>query len=96
MKLLSKYNKAFENKVSLSIAYTLYPDVWKSYSELKEECGVSDGMLAGRIKALRDKKILKQKRKFAGGRPRTEYALTSKGHKAFGSHLEALRLLVKK
>ncbi len=96
MELLSKYNKAFENKVSLSIAYALYPDVWKSYSELKEACGVSDGMLAGRIKALRDKKMLKQKRKFAGARPRTEYALTSKGQKAFGEHLEALRQIVKK
>jgi len=68
---------------------------WVEFKLLKEMLGVSDGNLASHIKNLEGQKFIKIKKEFVGKKPKTTYAATKEGRKAFNDHLDALEQLLK-
>lgn len=89
-------NKVFENRVRLGIMSLLVIHEKMDYNSLKETLNISDGNLANHIFALEKEKFITVKKSFAGRKPKTTYSATAAGRKAFGNHLDALEMLLKR
>lgn len=95
MRLLTQFNKTFENRVRLGIMSVLVVNEWVGFNRLKEILEVSDGNLASHIKTLEGKDYVTFKKEFVGRKPQTSYAVTENGRKAFNQHLSALESILK-
>ena len=93
-KIISKLNKAFDNKVRLGIMSMLMVNDWVNFKTFKEMLELTDGRLASHIKSLEEKKYISVKKEFVGKKPLTSYAATSAGKKAFKDHLDGLEELL--
>lgn len=91
---LSKFHKAFENKVRLGVMAILVVNEEVSFNELKELLDVTDGNLATHIKALEKENFIEVHKTFVDRKPNTSYTASSEGKKAFEKHLEALESII--
>ena len=66
------------------------------FNSLKELLGVTDGNLASHTKALEGLEYITVKKQFVGRKPKTTFARTGKGEKAFQEHLQALESFLNK
>lgn len=94
-KIISKLNKAFDNKVRLGIMSLLMIDEWVEFKTLKEMLELTDGRLASHIKALEENQFIVVRKEFISRKPKTSYSATTLGKKAFNDHLDALEALLK-
>jgi len=94
-KIISKLNKAFDNKVRLGIMSMLMVNDWVGFKTLKEMLELTDGRLASHIKSLEENKFIEVRKEFVGRKPQTTYKATKAGRKAFSDHLDALEELLK-
>ncbi len=94
-KIISKLNKAFDNKVRLGIMSMLMVNDWVDFKTFKEMLELTDGRLASHIKSLEENKFIKVKKEFVGRKPLTSYSATAIGKKAFKDHLDGLEELLK-
>lgn len=94
-KLLSKLDKAFENRIRLGLMSALMVNEELDFTSLKELLGLTDGNLASHLKNLEKKGYIKFKKKFKERKPMTSYLATEKGKSAFAEHLDALEKLLK-
>lgn len=62
----------------------------RSFNELKEECGLTDGNLSRHLKALEETGAIKIKKSFVGSRPRTTVFASEAGREGFLEYLKAL------
>jgi DNA-binding transcriptional ArsR family regulator len=67
-----------------------------TFTELKEECGLTDGNLSRHLKALEDAGAVSIKKAFVGVKPQTTVSLASKGRQHFLEYLQALEEVLKK
>ncbi|MEA5127683.1 MAG: transcriptional regulator [Proteiniphilum sp.] len=93
---LEDINKAFESKVRLGIMSVLMVNEEVDFNSLKELLGVTDGNLASHTRALESLDYIVIKKQFVGRKPRTTFARTGKGEKAFRAHLTALESFLNK
>jgi len=93
-KIISKLNKAFDNKVRLGIMSMLMVNEWVEYKTLREMLDLTDGRLASHIKSLEENKFINVKKEFVGRKPQTSYAATPIGKRAFNDHLDGLEALL--
>ena len=93
--IISKLNKAFENRNRLGIMSILVVNDWVSFNTLKEILETTDGNLASHLKALEEKEFIEMKKQFIGRKPNTSYRVTPEGRKQFRLHLDALENLLK-
>jgi len=94
--IITKLNKKFDNKTRLGIMSLLMVNDWVEFKTFKEMLGVSDGNLASHIKTLEGEKYVRIKKQFVDKKPKTSYAATAAGRKAFNDHLDALEALLRK
>ncbi|MBN2704535.1 MAG: transcriptional regulator [Pontiellaceae bacterium] len=66
-----------------------------TFSELKEECGLTDGNLNRHLKVLKESNVVKVKKEFVADKPRTTAFITAKGLDRFSEYLEALSDVMK-
>lgn len=88
-------NRAFDNRVRLAIMSVLFVRPEIDFNDLKETLGVTDGNLATHVAVLERHRYLRVKKTFAGRKPRTTYAVTESGRKAFASHVDALEQVIR-
>jgi DNA-binding HxlR family transcriptional regulator len=88
-------NKAFDNRIRLAIMSVLFVREGVDFNDLKEMLGVTDGNLATHVAVLERHKYLKVKKVFVGRKPRTTYAITESGSKAFAAHVDALEEVIR-
>lgn len=88
-------NRAFDNRVRLAIMSVLSVRREIDFNDLKETLGVTDGNLATHVAVLERRKYLRVKKVFVGRKPRTTYAITDSGRKAFASHVDALEEVIR-
>ncbi|MCC5932026.1 MAG: transcriptional regulator [Cyclobacteriaceae bacterium] len=93
--LLSKLNKAFENKTRLGIMSALMVNDFLDFNALKDLLGVTDGNLASHLKTLETKKYIGFKKEFIDRKPNTRYFSTPEGRQAFKKHIEAIEQLLR-
>ncbi|MCB9235329.1 MAG: transcriptional regulator [Bacteroidia bacterium] len=93
--ILSKLNKAFENRVRLAIMSLLMVNESLDFNHLKEVLDLTDGNLASHAAKLEAEDFLEIRKEFVGKKPHTTYRATKAGKKAFQEHLDALEQLLK-
>lgn len=68
----------------------------RTFNELKDECGLTDGNLSRHLKALEDAKVIRIRKTFVKSKPLTTVYLTDRGRERFVEYLQALEeVLVK-
>lgn len=68
---------------------------WVEFTTFKEMLGLQDGTLASHLKKLESNEFIKIKKEFIGRKPKTSYAVTEIGRKAFTDHLDALEEIIR-
>lgn len=87
-----KYNfdKLLEHRIRLGIMSALMVNDWVEFNQLKEVLHLTDGNLASHLNTLEKNEYIQIRKEFVGKKPKTTYAVTTSGRKAFTSHLDAL------
>jgi DNA-binding MarR family transcriptional regulator len=94
--IVSKLNKAFENRIRLGIMSVLTVNEKLDFSSLKELLGTTDGNLSSHLTSLEKESFIKVVKKFVAKKPKTIYSATEKGKKAFREHLDLLEKIIQK
>jgi DNA-binding HxlR family transcriptional regulator len=92
---IENLNKAFDNRIRLTIMSVLFVRGEVDFNDMKHMLGVTDGNLATHVAVLERLKYLKVKKHFIGRKPRTIYAITESGGKAFAAHVDALEEVIR-
>lgn len=93
--IVSKLNKAFENRIRLGIMSVLMVNETLDFNSLKELLGTSDGNLSSHLSALEKDGLISVSKQFVNRKPNTTYAATDKGRQAFREHLDLLEKLIR-
>lgn len=67
-----------------------------TFTELREELGMTDGNLSVHLQKLEDKGYVAIDKQFVGRRPQTTCRLTRAGRRALGAYLDGLEAIVKR
>ncbi len=94
--LITALNPVFDHRNRLGIMSILVVNDWVEYNTLKELLDLTDGNLASHLKALEAADFILIEKKFVGKKPKTTYAASISGKKAFREHLDALESVLKK
>ena len=86
--------KEFESRVKLGIMSVLVVNESMDFNDMKEILEVTDGNLASHLRSLEKLEFVVMEKSFAGRKPRTSYAVTKSGKKAFEDHLNALEEII--
>lgn len=92
--MIEGLNKIFESRVRLGIMSVLMVNDEIDFNSLKELLNVTDGNLASHIAGLEKNEYIKVIKEFVGKKPKTSFAATALGKKAFQDHLAALEKLL--
>lgn len=93
--IISKLNKAFDNRVRLGIMSILSVNASADFNTMKKMMELTDGNLASHLKALESIEYIQSTKQFIGRKPNTKYTITELGRKSFQEHLDALEELLK-
>jgi len=93
--LFKQLDKAFENKIRLSIMSVLMVNAQVAFIDLKEMLELTDGNLASHLKYLEKENYISVKKSFVNRKPNTVYAVTPAGKSAFETHLNALEEIIR-
>jgi len=91
---INALNKIFENRIRLGVMSLLMVNNKTDFNTLKDLLDVTDGNLASHLAALEKSSYITVYKQFVGKKPRTTYAVTEEGRKAFHEHLDALEKLI--
>lgn len=84
------------SRIRLAIVSLLISVEEAEFNFIKEKVNTTDGNLSVHIKKLEEAGYVSVKKEFVDRKPRTTYALTKNGRKAFESYLDHLEKLIKK
>jgi DNA-binding HxlR family transcriptional regulator len=88
-------DRTIHEKSRLSIMTLLSTRGEWAFQDLKAELGMSDGNLITHLRTLATAGYVQETRDDSGTRPRTTYAVTLAGTKAFKSYVDVLEAIVK-
>lgn len=83
-------NKLYSHRVRLGLMGILAVNDWVDFVTLRDALQLTDGSLAGHIKALDKAGQIETEKRFVEGKPRTSYRTTQAGRVAFERHLGEL------
>lgn len=92
--IVNALNKSFENRIRLGIMSALMVNDSIDFLELKSLLDATDGNLVSHIYSLEKEKFISVKKSFVGRKTSTQYAVTTKGKKAFNEHLDNLEKII--
>lgn len=87
-------SEAFESKIRIAIQCSLLNGP-KSFSELKEITGATDGNLSSHLTKLENIQHIIVDKAFVGKRPKTTYTLTELGRQKLSEYVDLLESLIK-
>lgn len=82
-------------KVRLGVMSSLVAAGEADFNFLKGALGVSDGNLSTHLSVLEERGYITARKEFVGKKPRTTYAPTDAGRKAFEAYVAALESFVR-
>ena len=90
-------NKLFHEPNRLAIVSILSGmDDGITFSDLKQECGLTDGNLSRHLLSLQQGKMIRIKKTFVKSKPQTKIFLTDRGREGFVHYLEALEQVLER
>ena len=84
------------SRIRLAVMSLLITVEEAEFNFLKKNVNATDGNLSVHLKKLEDADYISVKKEFVNRKPRTMYALTKNGRKAFETYLEQLERMIKK
>lgn len=84
------------SRIRLAVMALLITVEEAEFNFLKEKVNATDGNMSVHLKKLEDAGYISVKKEFINRKPRTMYALTKTGRRAFEAYLEQLEKMVKK
>lgn len=91
---INSISEAFESKIRLAIQCSLLSEP-KSFSELKEVTGATDGNLSSHLTKLESMGHILVDKTFIGKRPRTTYTITELGRQKLSEYVDFLENIIK-
>ena len=88
-------SKLFSHRMRLGIMAILVVNDWVDFVTLRDSLKLTDGSLAGHMKALLKEDQVEVEKKFVNDKPRTSYRVTADGRAAFERHLAELEDFLK-
>ncbi len=88
------FHRLINERVRLGILSALAVNDSASFTELKVLLETSDGNLSAHARKLERAGLVKSRKHFVERTPRTEYALTAKGRRAFAHYLDHMEALI--
>jgi DNA-binding MarR family transcriptional regulator len=81
----------------LAVVSALAPVASRTFTEIREATGLTDGNLGAHLKVLERARYVRTRaaRRPIGRRPATEVSLTAKGRAAFSNYLDSLEAIVR-
>jgi DNA-binding HxlR family transcriptional regulator len=89
-----KLDRVIHEKGRLAIMSLLAASESRSFRELKEALGMTDGNLSVHMRTLEEGGYVSVSKSFVNRKPRTEYALTPYGREAFQDYIRTLEEIV--
>ena len=94
--LYEALERIFHEPNRLSIMSALAAsDKGLTFTELREQCRLTDGNLNRHLKALEESRVVKIRKAFVDAKPQTTIAITSVGLERFSQYLAALSEVLK-
>jgi DNA-binding MarR family transcriptional regulator len=88
-------DKLYGHRMRLGLMGILVVNDWVDFVTLRDALKLTDGSLAGHIKALLKAGQIEVEKRFVEGKPRTSYRVTPVGRRAFEAHLAELEDFLK-
>ena len=88
-------SKLYSHRTRLGLMGILVVNDWVDFVTLRDALKLSDGSLAGHIKALQKEGQIEIEKRFVEDKPRTSYRATAAGRSAFERHLNELEDFLK-
>ncbi len=88
-------DRVIHEKGRLPIVSLLAANAGLSFTELRNELGMTDGNLAMHIKTLQEAGFVSVTKSYANQRPLTTCSLTASGRKAFANYIDLLEQIVR-
>ncbi|SNZ12697.1 Winged helix DNA-binding domain-containing protein [Natronoarchaeum philippinense] len=89
-----EFDKLVHQPTRLQLFAYLYRHEESTFSELKDELGVTEGNLSSHIQTMEDAGAVAVEKQFVDRRPQTTYRLTDEGRAKFEEHIETLEALL--
>jgi len=89
------FDRTIHEKTRLAIISALAVNQSLTFNELKEIVQTTDGNISVHARKLEDAHYVSCRKGFEGRVPRTEYALTAAGRRAFEKYLNHMESLIK-
>lgn len=83
-------DKVFSHRMRLGLMGILMVNDWVDFVTLREALKLTDGSMAGHVKALLGAGHIEVEKRFVDGKPKTSYRATPAGRSAFERHLAEL------
>ena len=88
-------SKLYGHRMRLGLMGILVVNDWVDFVTLRDALKLTDGSLAGHVKALVKAGQIETEKRFVEDKPRTSYRATAAGRKAFEDHLGELEDFLK-
>jgi DNA-binding HxlR family transcriptional regulator len=87
-------HRVFESRARVSILSLLMVNASMDFTMLRDQLGFTDGNLAAHMAVLGKAGYVRARKAFVARKPRTTYAATERGRKAFSGYLDSLEQLL--
>ena len=91
---ITRLDRLIHDRVRLGILSALAASATLSFAELKSTLDLTDGNLSVHARKLEEAGYVQCRKSFSGRTPRTEYAMTTTGRKAFEKYLDHMDAIV--
>ncbi len=88
-------SKLYSHRMRLGLMGILVVNDWVDFVTLRDALKLTDGSLAGHVKALLKAGQIEVEKRFVEDKPRTSYRATAAGRSAFEQHLSELEDFLK-
>jgi len=91
---LPEFDRLIHERIRLGIVSALAANQAMTFNDLKRLLKTTDGNLSVHARKLEEAKYIACTKSFEGRMPKTEYALTGTGRKAFEKYLDHMEALI--
>jgi len=91
---LPEFDRLIHERIRLGIVSALVANQSLTFNDLKKLLKTTDGNLSVHARKLEEAKYIACTKSFEGRMPKTEYALTGTGRKAFEKYLDHMEALI--
>ena len=91
---ITRLDRLIHDRVRLGILSALAASATMSFADLKSALDLTDGNLSVHARKLEEAGYITCRKSFSGRTPRTEYAMTTTGRKAFEKYLDHMDAIV--